>query len=77
MDRKDQQILTLQKQKKYAWAQYYTKIQEEIENYTNVINQAENLRNNNEIPNHFLRDYFDMADKLRKQIECPICRKSL
>jgi len=63
----------LERQKKFAWASFYKKVEEQLDAYSTIIQQAETLQQNQDIPKHLLNDYFDMAEKLRKKIECPVC----
>jgi hypothetical protein len=67
----------LDRQRRYAWAQYYTEVNRDHENivayYTIVRNVGDHLLQNPTLPQHLLTEIEEMATAMRKQYECPIC----
>jgi len=63
----------LEKAKKYAWGKYYGEMRDNLISQTNEYKLLEQLNNNIEIPNNIKLEYCEMLNKLKKNIECPIC----
>jgi hypothetical protein len=66
-----QQLDTLTRQKKYAWAKYYALQNREHADNIRVYNRLTNLPPNT--PQFVLDDIKSLHLELRKKIECPIC----
>ena len=57
--------------KKYAWAKYYSEVNERLDNDT-----TKYIKMNyyiEYIPEHIKSEYISMLEELKKDIECPIC----
>jgi hypothetical protein len=70
------------KQRSVAWAKYYEVINEEMErartiiqfvNPANVGNARVVLPPREELPTHITQELYEMAEKLKKKYDCPIC----
>jgi late competence protein required for DNA uptake (superfamily II DNA/RNA helicase) len=61
------------KQRRYAWAIYYDMVRGRHENdYTNYRTIVRHITEA-EMPVHIVNELKEMADKLKKTWECPIC----
>lgn len=57
----------------YAWAQYYSALNEQFVNYVPVRNVYRNINKNEPLPAHITKEFMEMAEELRKKYTCPIC----
>jgi len=72
------QIESLKKQKKFAWARVYEVMGEEANMSNIVINQLFQRQDGQIVrpqvfPPHISNELFEMAEKLNKKYSCPIC----
>jgi len=67
----DTRINNLNAQRKFAWAKVYEKIAEKQELYEKVKAMREALTA--EMPKHFVDQFVEMADALKREFNCPIC----
>ena len=68
--------LSLTKRLKYAWAQYYSEINNNHQQLVTQYQQQQGLQqalNNIDIPQHITNEIQEMCNKLKLEIQCPIC----
>jgi hypothetical protein len=62
------------KQTAYAWAKYYEELEQRhiasVQTYTMNTQEIEQAK---ELPAHLVREIQEMSEKLKREIECPIC----
>ena len=69
-------IVSLKKQKAFAWAKYYETMANDAENARIIVAMAGIAHNppaQAELPAHITQEFYDMACKLRRTFECPCC----
>lgn len=71
----EQQIVSLRKQRAFAWAKYYEEVNLHLEQDTVVYRMitTESSNSDTRIPTHISAEFKQMAETLKKRWECPIC----
>lgn len=67
---------TCKKQKAFAWAKYYEAMATRAENTRVVLQQAGiplTGQAQTECPPHIVKEFWEMANELRKEFSCPVC----
>lgn len=67
----------LEKKLKYAWAQYFQSRTEHIQKMSELHKKIEKINKSSWIPKHFLNNYLEMANELKREISCIICYDSV
>jgi len=73
MNSQQRQIASLKKQKSYAWAKYYESMNETHQQYITIYQQYTSEHVKEALPPHIASEFGEMAEQLRRKIECPIC----
>ena len=62
------------KQTAYAWAKFYEELEERHVSSVATYNMnAQVIEQVKELPAHLVREIQEMSEKLKREIECPIC----
>lgn len=78
-----QKIASLTRQKAYAWAKYFEEVNNELEMYIVQYDMNERIVESRTddgekaLPPCLLGEIGEMMEKLKKEIECPICLNRL
>lgn len=68
----EREIKYLDKNRKLAWAKYYQEIERRHATAKLVIQAIDHVDRNN-LPQHITIDFYEMAEAMKKEFECPIC----
>ena len=73
MERLQQQVITEKKKTKYAWAKYYTEVNEQLHADHGNYDTFNRVADDKDIPEHIKQELKTMAIALKKKWECPVC----
>jgi hypothetical protein len=63
----------LEKQRKYAWAKYYSEVNKNHELTLERYNKMITIIKDQGIPIHIKNEIEEMAEQLKKEYQCPVC----
>lgn len=68
-------IENLERRRRYAWAQFFNLARETHEEAYEEYAKGSSLLRTHEasLPKHFVDEYMELVQSLRKKVECPVC----
>ena len=74
-----QQLNYAKKQTAFAWAQYYQQLEENHNNSLDRYDQNNRIIESGSevLPDHLVNEIYQMNEKLKKEINCPICLNTI
>jgi late competence protein required for DNA uptake (superfamily II DNA/RNA helicase) len=69
----DARVVSLNKQRAFAWAKYYEEVRLHLHDAHDHYNNYNRVADDRSIPEHIKNEMKEMAKALKKKWECPIC----